>query len=118
MGFLSLVDINCVAEELYNTGHVCCKLSDQSAPCVIRMVSFGRYVGENSILQKEAMPGLLQIELERIIEFVRNRVTLGCPKPHRENWDPFIQQFALLAELGVDNCILLQWILGRRVGVR
>ena len=104
-----------IASHVYKKGTANYRYPDDRKKRVVRLVSIGRYIGEESKNQKENMPDVLQIELLKVVSFVKSRLTLGSAKPHRENWDSYIQDFTLLAELDVDIRILLQWTLGKTV---
>lgn len=104
-----------IASKLYDKGTVDYKYTEDGKKRSVRLVSFGRYTDKKSDDQKRKMPGILQIRLMQVVSFVKNRLTLGCAKLHRENWDSYIQDFALLAELRAPDEVLLQWTLGKAV---
>ena len=117
IGDLPKKQVGGIASKLYDKGTVDYKHTEDGKKRSVRLVSIGRYIGEESKNQKENMPNILQIELLEVVSFVKNRLMLGSAKPHRENWDSYIQDFALLAKLDVDIKILLQWTLGKTVGL-
>jgi hypothetical protein len=52
---------------------------------------------KNDVLQRE-FPELTQIILEQVTAFIQERLTTGCARLQRDNWDDYIQEFAKRAE--------------------
>jgi hypothetical protein len=77
--------INEIASHLYEKGIANYRYPDEGEKRVVRMVSIGRYIGEESKNQKEDMPNILQIELLEVVSFVKKTVNPWmCKTPQRE----------------------------------
>lgn len=74
----------------------------------VRFVCFGK--DENVDLRRN-YPSLKQILLVPMMDFVRNRLTTGCLKLHRENWDSYIQNLVELINHGLETEGLIAWTL-------
>lgn len=102
LGYWQEDEIEAVSQSLYN--HRFWK-SDTAS---VRFVCFGK--DENVDLRRN-YPGLTQILLISMMDFVRNRLTTGCLQLHRENWDSYIQNLVGLINQGRDTEGLLTWTL-------
>mgnify|MGYP001422938790 CR=1 FL=1 len=74
----------------------------------VRFVCFGNEV---NVDLTQNYPSLKQILLVPMMDFVRNRLTTGCLKLHRENWDSYIQNLVELINHGLETEGLIAWTL-------
>lgn len=104
MGFLpdDPKAVSAVADELYKNR----TWSDDSYS--VRFVCFGNR--ENEELSK-TYSKVKQILLSHMMDFVVRRLTTGCNALHRENWDSYIREIAMLIEIGASPDMLLRWTL-------
>lgn len=101
MGFLSNGEIESVATTLYE------ERSWRNRRFSVRFVSFGTYRNEELSRRYPILP---QIVHQDIVAFIHRRLTTDCHALHRENWDPFMQEFAKLVKAGEETDSLLKWI--------
>lgn len=74
----------------------------------VRFVCFGK---DGNVDLRRNYPSLKQILLIPMMDFVRNRLTTGCLKLHRENWDSYIQNLVELINHGLETEGLIAWTL-------
>ena len=103
MGFVSDPEhIQGLAESIYKFG------MGTHEDYVVRLASLGREKRDDL---QERFPNMVQLELLDAIRFVQNRLTTGCARLNRQNWDAYIQEFARRAGTGQDPESMLVWTL-------
>jgi len=74
----------------------------------VRFVCFGM---EENLELRQKYPSMKQILLVPMMNFVRNRLTIGCLKLHRKNWDSYIQNLVELISHRPETEELIAWTL-------
>jgi len=109
MGFLEEKDlIEAAADSLYSH----CIWQPEDSLYSVRVIACGDY--ENDELH-EAYPQVMQITLDRAIEFLKRRFNTRCVGINRSNWSGDIQLFAKLCEKKLETSELKAWILEKPI---
>ena len=96
-----------IASDVYRFG----EWSDAQKADTVRFICFGKTPCETL---KSTYPKVFQLLFDHLIEYMRDRMTMGCYQIHRERWEPFIRELGQRFEKKQQTSEILEWIIGKK----